>query len=114
MKYISILGSTGSIGTQTLDIVRRNNDIKVLSLAVSHNIKVLEEQIREFSPKMVCVFDEEKAKELASKIKEQQAYNDELVAEKENVNSKEFIEQMAREKLDMYYPNEKVYLDKGM
>ena len=70
MKYISILGSTGSIGTQTLDIVRRNNDIKVLSLAVSHNIKVLEEQIREFSPKMVCVFDEEKAKELASKIKD--------------------------------------------
>ena len=54
------------------------------------------------------------SKELASKIKEQQAYNDELVAEKENVNSKEFIEQMAREKLDMYYPNEKVYLDKGM
>ena len=54
------------------------------------------------------------SKELASKIKEQQAYNDELVADKENVNSKEFIEQMAREKLDMYYPNEKVYLDKGM
>ena len=54
------------------------------------------------------------SKELATKIEEQQAYNDELVAEKENVNSKEFIEQMAREKLDMYYPNEKVYLDKGM
>ncbi len=54
------------------------------------------------------------SKELATKIEEQQAYNDELVAEKENVNSKEFIEQMAREKLGMYYPNEKVYIDKGM
>ena len=56
----------------------------------------------------------ENSKELASKIEEQKTYNDELVSEKENVNSKEFIEQMAREKLDMYYPNEKVYLDKGM
>ena len=56
----------------------------------------------------------ENSKVLAAKIKEQQAYNEELVAEKENVNSKEFIEQMAREKLDMYYPNEKVYLDNGM
>lgn len=54
------------------------------------------------------------SKELASKIEEQETYNKELVAEKENVNSKEFIEQMAREKLDMYYPNEKVYIDKGM
>ena len=54
------------------------------------------------------------SKELASKIEEQETTNKQLVAEKENVNSKEFIEQMAREKLDMYYPNEKVYLDKGM
>ena len=54
------------------------------------------------------------SKELASKIEDQQLYNDELIAEKENVNSKEFIEQMAREKLEMYYPNEKVYIDKGM
>lgn len=56
----------------------------------------------------------ENSKELASKIDAQQTYNDELVAEKDNVNSKEFIEQMAREKLEMYYPNEKVYIDKGM
>lgn len=53
-------------------------------------------------------------KELASKIEEQQKYNSELVAEKENVDSKEFIEQMAREKLEMYYPNEKVYVDTGI
>ena len=56
----------------------------------------------------------ENSKQLAIKIEEQEAYNDELVAEKENVNSKEFIEQMAREKLEMYYPNEKIYVDKGM
>ena len=54
------------------------------------------------------------SKELASKIEEQKTYNKELVAEKENVNSKEYIEQIAREKLDMYYPNEKIYIDKGM
>lgn len=54
------------------------------------------------------------SKELASKIEEQQIYNAELVSEKENVDSKEFIEQMAREKLEMYYPNEKVYIDKGV
>lgn len=54
------------------------------------------------------------SKELASKIEEQENYKKELVAEKNNVNSKEYIEQMAREKLDMYYPNEKVYVDKGM
>ena len=56
----------------------------------------------------------ENSKQLATKIEEQEAYNDELIAEKENVNSKEFIEQMAREKLEMYYPNEKIYVDKGM
>lgn len=54
------------------------------------------------------------SKELTSKIEEQENYKKELVAEKDNVNSKEYIEQMAREKLDMYYPNEKVYVDKGM
>ena len=54
------------------------------------------------------------SKELASRIEEQETTNKQLVAEKENVNSKEYIEQIAREKLDMYYPNEKVYMDKGM
>lgn len=56
----------------------------------------------------------ENSKDLAIKIEEQQSYNGELVSEKENVDSKEFIEQMAREKLEMYYPNEKVYIDKGI
>ncbi|MCI8617502.1 MAG: septum formation initiator family protein [Clostridia bacterium] len=54
------------------------------------------------------------SKELAVKIEEKKAYKEELIAEKENVDSKEFIEEMAREKLDMYYPNEKIYIDKGM
>lgn len=54
------------------------------------------------------------SEDLAAKIEEQETYNQELIAEKENVDSKEFIEQIAREQLDMYYPNEKVYIDKGM
>ena len=52
-------------------------------------------------------------KELSSKIEEEKNNNQKLLAEKENVDSKEFIEETAREKLDMYYPNEKVYIDSG-
>lgn len=68
MKQIAILGSTGSIGTQTLEVVRANSDIEVVSLAAGSNIKVLEKQVREFSPKLVCVFSKEKAKELRERI----------------------------------------------
>ena len=50
MKKIAILGSTGSIGTQTLEVVRENKDIEVLGLAAGNNIKLLERQIREFHP----------------------------------------------------------------
>lgn len=64
MKTISILGSTGSIGTQTLDVVRSNNDIEVVALAAGHNIKALAEQIREFGPKLVCVAEEKLISEL--------------------------------------------------
>ena len=52
--------------------------------------------------------------ELAKQIEEQKSYNEELNQQKENVNSLEFIEEMAREKLGMYYPNERVYVDNGM
>ena len=52
--------------------------------------------------------------ELLQKIQEQKEYNGELSKQQENVNSLEFIEQTAREKLDMYYPNERVYVDNGM
>lgn len=58
MKNISILGSTGSIGTQTLDVVRNNNDIKVTAITAGHNIKLAAEQIREFKPRFVSVADE--------------------------------------------------------
>ena len=64
MKHISILGSTGSIGTQTLEVVRQNGDIVVDALAAGSNISLLFEQIKEFQPKIVCVFSEEKAKQL--------------------------------------------------
>lgn len=68
MKKIAILGSTGSIGTQTLEVVRENGDIEVLGLAAGNNIALLEEQIREFHPRLVAVWSEEKAKELKGRI----------------------------------------------
>ena len=67
-KKISILGSTGSIGTQTLEIVSANADIEVVGLAAGSNIKLLEEQIRKYKPKAACVFDKDKAAELRIKI----------------------------------------------
>ncbi len=64
MKKIAILGSTGSIGTQTLEIVREQKDIQVTAMAAGSNITLLEEQIREFKPMLAAVWEEEKAKEL--------------------------------------------------
>lgn len=64
MKNITILGSTGSIGTQTLDIVRANDDLRVVAIAAGSNIQKLEEQIREFHPEIVCVYNEEAAANL--------------------------------------------------
>jgi len=62
MKYISILGSTGSIGTQTLDVVREHADeISVCAITGNNNIELLKKQIIEFSPKLCCVMNEEKA-----------------------------------------------------
>ncbi|MBP3579333.1 MAG: 1-deoxy-D-xylulose-5-phosphate reductoisomerase [Lachnospiraceae bacterium] len=71
MRHISILGSTGSIGTQTLDVVRTNRDIQVEALAAGSNIQLLLEQIREFQPKLVCVYRDDKAKELEEIIKKE-------------------------------------------
>lgn len=68
MKNIAILGSTGSIGTQTLEIVRNNKDLKVVALAARSSAERLEEQIREFSPKIAVMYDEEAAKELRVKV----------------------------------------------
>ncbi|WP_448901901.1 1-deoxy-D-xylulose-5-phosphate reductoisomerase [Eubacterium sp.] len=61
MRNIAILGSTGSIGTQTLEIVRENNDLNVVSIAAKSSINKLEEQVREFKPEIVCVYDEKAA-----------------------------------------------------
>ncbi len=71
MKNISILGSTGSIGTQTLDIVREySEDFNIVSLSANSNIELLEKQIREFTPSLVCVYNEEQAVKLKENIKD--------------------------------------------
>ena len=69
MKTIAVLGSTGSIGTQTMDIVRANREeLKVKALAAGSNIRILEEQIREFKPELVAVFNEDKAVDLRQRV----------------------------------------------
>ena len=69
MRSIVLLGSTGSIGTQTLDVVRNNKDeLKVVGLAANKRVNEVEQQVREFNPKYVCMFDQEAAKELQEKI----------------------------------------------
>lgn len=69
MKNIVILGSTGSIGTQTLDIVRQHPDkFKIVGLSANSNIEKLSEQIEEFKPQAVCVVDEQKADLLKTDI----------------------------------------------
>lgn len=67
-KTIAILGSTGSIGTQTLEVVRENGDITVAALSAGSNITLLEQQVREFSPRLVAVWNPEKAAELKTRL----------------------------------------------
>lgn len=68
MKKIAILGSTGSIGTQTLEIVRTNKDLQVVAMAAGRNIDLFEKQIREFHPQMVALWDEKDAMELKKRL----------------------------------------------
>ena len=68
MKTIAVLGSTGSIGTQTLEVARANGDLKIAALAAGRNVKLLEKQIREFSPRVVAVWEEEAARELKTAV----------------------------------------------
>ena len=70
MKKIAILGSTGSIGTQTLDVVRANKDIEVLGISAGRNVRKLEEQVREFSPKLEAVWEEAAAEDLRTRIQD--------------------------------------------
>lgn len=68
MKKIAILGSTGSIGTQTLEIVRENPDLEVVGLSAGSNIDLLEKQVREFQPRLVCIQSENAWKELKERL----------------------------------------------
>ena len=72
MKKVGILGSTGSIGVQTLDVIRRNGDIQVTGLSAGRNIDKLEEQVREFHPSLVAVWEEEAAKTLQTRLADMQ------------------------------------------
>ncbi len=68
MKNISVLGSTGSIGTQTLDVARKNSDIKVVALSAGTNVELLEKQVREFQPSFVSMADEKTLSELKVRL----------------------------------------------
>ena len=68
MKRIAILGSTGSIGTQTLDVISKKEDLEVTGLAAGSNITMLEQQIRQFHPKLAAVGDEKKAQESRERV----------------------------------------------
>ena len=70
MKKIAILGSTGSIGTQTLEIVRNNEDLSVVALAAGRNVELMEKQIREFAPKLAVMWSKEAAEDLRARIKD--------------------------------------------
>ena len=73
MKKIAILGSTGSIGTQTLEIVRDNrSDLEVVALAAGSNVELMEKQVREFRPKLVSLQSEEACRDLADRLKDMQ------------------------------------------
>ena len=68
MKNIAILGSTGSIGPQTLDVARKNENIRVVAVSAGKSVEKLEEQIREFHPLLAAVWDEEAARDLKTRI----------------------------------------------
>ena len=68
MRQISVLGSTGSIGTQTLQVVRNNKDIHVAALAAGSNVDLIEQQIREFRPELAVLWEEKKAEELELRV----------------------------------------------
>ena len=70
MKHVAIIGSTGSIGTQTLEIARWNQDIKICALSAGRNIDLLEKQAREFRPEIVGLWDEKLADELKERLKD--------------------------------------------
>ena len=71
MKKIVVMGSTGSIGTQTLDIVREHRDeLKVTALSASTSVDLIEKQAREFEPRLVAMYDPASAKDLSDRLKD--------------------------------------------
>lgn len=70
MRKIAILGSTGSIGTQTLDIVRKEFDLQVTAMAAGSNVELMEQQVREFRPELVAMWTEEAANDLRGRLKD--------------------------------------------
>lgn len=70
MRKIAILGSTGSIGTQTLDVVRQNKDLQVLGLAAGSNVDLMEAQIREFRPRLAVMWEEQACQELKQRLRD--------------------------------------------
>ena len=68
MKRVGILGSTGSIGTQTLEVVRGNSDLKVVALAAGSNVDLMEKQIREFRPVLCVMWEEAAARDLKERV----------------------------------------------
>ncbi len=85
--------------------IYRNLIIIIVSIYVIFTLVSQQKTLNEYA---------ENSKELSKQIEEQEQYKEELAKQKEEANSLEVIEQTAREKLDMYYPNEKVYIDQGM
>ena len=69
MRKISILGSTGSIGTQTLDVIRKYKDIEVVALSADKSVGPITEQIKEFKPRLVCMYSYDAALKLKETIK---------------------------------------------
>ena len=85
--------------------IYRNLIIIIVSIYVIFTLVSQQKTLNEYA---------ENSKELSKQIEEQEQYKEELAKQKEEANSLEVIEQTARERLDMYYPNEKVYIDQGM
>lgn len=70
MKQISLLGSTGSIGTQTLEVIDCNDDMQVTALCANQNVTKMEEQIRHYKPIIACMMDEKAALDLKTRVRD--------------------------------------------
>ena len=97
---IVILGSTGSIGTQTLELLKDHTEYKVLALSAGENISLLEEQAREWKPKYLCVFHEDKAKLLKERF--QSSYNRDNTLDSESARTVYVTEKKRAKKIAIH------------